>query len=171
MTLSNIQPITWQKVYKSWQKAEVNNDLWQKRGFSSWKKWRNTYVFSLGLNKLKWQIGELKNPKDILHFYGGPFKAWKKYYYKNKNTLTFKELSKLKKIKENKKNLSIQKNLPKKIILIAIKRKNKIIIIEGMHRCCALMLLLKNKKKINSRIYLALAKYKNNKLPILGQLS
>lgn len=164
-----LKKITWRKVYKIWQEAETNNDLWRRRGFSSWKKWRDAYVLPLGLNKLKWQIGELKNPKKILNFYGGPFKAWKKYFYKNKNTLNFKELIKLKEIRKNKKISAIQNHLPKKITLIAIKKNNKIIIVEGMHRATALALLLNNKQKTETKINIAIAKYRKKNLPLLGQ--
>jgi len=168
----NIQPITWQKVYRTWKKNE-DHDFWrahyQPRGFSSWPEWRKNYIQPLGLEKLKWQTGELKNIKDILNFYGGPFKAWKKYFYKNKNSLTFKQLALLSKIKNNKRFKKLINNFPGQTTLIAIQRKNKIIIIDGMHRATALALMINKKQKIKTKINIAFAEYHKKTLPLLGQ--
>lgn len=169
MVLKNIQDITWQKVYKIWQKAEIKNDLWQRRGFSSWLDWRNIYIQPLGLEKLKWQTGELINIHDILKFYGGPFKAWKKYFYKNKNSLTFKQLTLLPEIKKNKRFDKLIKHFPKQTTVIVIIKNKKIIVIDGMHRITALALKINKKQKIKTKIQIAFAVYQKKTLPILGQ--
>lgn len=176
MQLRNIKPIAWPEIYRIWKQAEIKNDLWIQRGFSSWEQWRGVYVKPLGLKKLKWRIGELKNIHDILNFYGGPFKAWKKHFYnlikvrvEHGSTPTFYQLALLPEIKTNRRFKKLSKNFPKKTTLIAIIKNKKIIIIDGMHRCTALTLMINKKQKIKSKILIASAQYRKKTLPLLGQ--
>lgn len=181
-----IKKISWPAVYKIWKKNEEKNPAWiehyQKKGFPSWKEWRNIYIEPLKLDKLNWQIKTISNPLLVIpNFYGGPFKAWKNNFYKKIlrveqcSTPTFKKLAKLKEVKNNERFTKLIQNFPKKTTLIALKINKKIIIIEGMHRCTALA-LMKTKKSVRTehcsvstlKINLAFAEYPDIKLPILG---
>jgi len=183
MKIKSIKKISWLEIFSIWKKNEAKNPAWikhyQKKGFKTWAAWRKIYIKPLKLNKLEWQIGTLVNPlTTVPNFYGGPFKAWQKNFYKKivrtehcsvpTNTPKFKELAKLAEIKNNERFKELINDFPKNTTLIALKINKKIIIIEGMHRCTAIALIKNRKKPLNSKISLAIAEYPDIYLPILG---
>lgn len=170
-----MKKISWPAVFKIWKQNEEKNPDWikhyQQKGFKSWVAWRKIYIEPLNLDKLSWQIKIITDPLlTIPNFYGGPFKAWwgKFYSLKNKSSLTFEELAKLKEVKNNNRFTKLIKKFPKKTTLIALKVNKKIIIIEGMHRCTAIALIKQKNLPLKTNINLAFAEYPNIKLPILG---
>ena len=64
---------------------------------------------------------------------------------------------------------SLANNFPEKTVIIGLVVGKKVTIIEGMHRSCAIALLAKRKKKVKSVISIALAKYPENDLPVVGK--
>ncbi|MGP8321195.1 MAG: hypothetical protein ACT6FE_02560 [Methanosarcinaceae archaeon] len=172
--LKRPKPITWKKVFRFWRENEANQPSWiktyQEKGFDSWDNWRNTHAERLKCKELKWDFYEIINPlKNIPHFYGGSFRTWIKYYYNGKETCQFSELANLEKIKSNERINSLINNFPKETIIIGLALKNKIIIIEGMHRCCAVALISRSKKKFQGEIKIALAEYPEKNIPTIGK--
>ena len=173
--LKHSENITWEKVFGFWRKNEADHPDWirtyQEKGFNSWDDWRNSHAERLKCKGLEWHLYELVDPlKNIPSFYGGPFKTWVKLYYNRKETCRFSELANLEKIKTNKKVASLVNNFPKETIMIGLVLKNKITIIEGMHRCCAVALIGKNKQKFQSEIKIALAEYPEKDISIIGKV-
>lgn len=172
--LEKIKSVTWDEVFEIWKQNEASElhwiELYKKRGFKSWEEWRINYLKPLGLSKLSWDLYKIKNPlKTIPNFFGGPFKAWKEIFYKKRKTIKFSKLAKLPEIKIHQGILKIKENFPRKTDLIGIIVNGKIHIIEGMHRSAAVALLKEEKKELESEIYIALAEYPANDLPIVGQ--
>ncbi|MCK5466342.1 hypothetical protein KAI56_02475 [Candidatus Parcubacteria bacterium] len=172
--LKYLRPLKWKEVFDFWRKNEASQANWIKaykeRGFDSWDAWREKYTKPLKCDQAEWHFYELVNPeKNISSFYGGPFKTWKKLYYKEKETLQFSELVKLPEIQKNKDINSLADNFPEKTIIIGLEVGKKIVIIEGMHRSCAIALLAKKRRKLKSIILIALAKYPENNLPAVGK--
>ena len=172
--LKYLKPLDWKEVFDFWRENEAHHPNWIKvykeRGFDSWDAWRQKYIEPFKCDKGEWHFYELINPKkNILSFYGGPFETWKKLYYKEKETLRFSELAELPEIQKNKDINSLADNFPEKTIVIGLVAGKKIIIIEGMHRSCAIALLAKRKKKLKSVVLIALAKYHEEDLPAVGK--
>jgi len=168
------KPLSWKEVFDFWRKNEASQPNWIKvcreRGFDSWDAWREEYIKPFKCDQAEWHFYEVVNPeKNIPSFYGGPFKTWKKLYYKEKETLKFSEIAELSEIQKNKHVNSLADNFPEKTVIIGLEVGNKIVIIEGMHRSCAIALLAKKKKKVRSVVLIALAKYSGENLPLVGK--
>ena len=76
----------------------------------------------------------------------------------------------IKVIQDHKGINSIANNFPKETIIIGLEVKGEIVIIEGMHRCCAIAMMSKNQKEIESNIFIALAEYPKNNLHVIGRV-
>jgi len=172
--LKYLRPLEWREVFDFWRKNEASQPNWieayRERGFDSWDAWRQEYIKPFKCDQAEWHFYELIDPeKNIPSFYGGPFKTWKKLYYKEKETLKFSEIAELSKIQENEHMNSLINNFPEKTIIIGLEVGKKIVIIEGMHRSCAIALLAKRKRKLKSVVLIALAKYSRENLPVVGK--
>lgn len=174
MHIKFIQKLTWQEVYKFWAECEENRDNWvryyQKRGFPSWKEWRDTYIKPFGCEKLEWGLYEITDPMvTVPEFCGGPFRTWIEKFYDGKQTLRFLQLADLKDIQTHQGIQEIKQNFPwdKKIIGMLV--GNEIFVIEGTHRCCAIALMQRENFKTKNKLYIALAKFLGEKLPVVGR--
>ena len=94
---------------------------------------------------------------------GGAF-LWRKKIRKFSEIIEFAEIQKNKDIN------SIVNNFPKETVIIGLAVKGGIVIIEGMHRCCAIALMSKNQKEIESSVFIALAEHPKNNLPVIGRV-
>ena len=173
--LEYVKPLSWEETFGFWRENEASRPNWIKayknRGFSSWDDWRQTYTKQLGCEKLQWHLYKLISPvKHVPSFYGGPYRTWVERFYGGKKVCKFSEIIKLAEIQKNKDINSIANNFPKETVIIGLEVKEKIVIIEGMHRCCAIALMSKNKKEIKSNIVIALAECPKNDLPVIGRV-
>lgn len=170
--LKHIRSITWNETFASWAKEEAQLPRWiehyKKRGFNSWEEWRKNSVKDLSPEQLEWDLYEIEDIRAVSDFYGGPFRAWKKKYYGDKDILQFKEIVQNLELQNDQNINEIIQKFPQKSTLIGLKKDEKIIIIEGMHRCCALSVAEDKGVRINAELFIILAEYPD-KLPILGQ--
>ena len=171
--LKLIKFLTWQDVFEIWRKYEASRTSWidhyKGRGFSTWEEWRMSYVKSLGLEKLKWQLYELQNPESaILGFRGGPYRSWIKLCYENKNNPYFSEIIKHPNVIAHKGIKAIFDNFPSETTLIGVVLDSEIVIIEGMHRACALAMAGFKNISLNTKITIALAEYARAVIPVVG---
>jgi len=161
--LQYIKPMTWKGVLKLWKKGEASLPHWIKyfkdKGFKSWEDWREHDFIRYGCNSLDWSLYKITNPtKTILTFRGGSSKTWIERYYNGKSHPTFKEIASHPDLSSNEGVKSFIKNFPEDTTLIGIKTGKGIIVIEGMHRCAAIALANKEKKKIKTEVKIALGK-------------
>jgi hypothetical protein len=168
-----IRSITWEEVVSSWRNDEAQQQRWidhyRSRGFDSWDEWRGRHVAPLGLDKREWFLYRIIDPlKSVPRFLGGPFKAWKKEHYGEKDTLTFAELAALPKIDGNKTITAMVNDFPPPTMLIGLWQTDKIIIGEGMHRCCALALAARRSQRIEPEVTIALADFSNDKISFIA---
>lgn len=173
--LEYIKPLSWEESFGFWRENEAKRPNWIKsyknRGFSSWDDWRKTYTKQLGCEKLQWHLYKLIDPVGhIPFFYGGPYRTWVERFYGGKKICKFSEIIKFSEIQKHEGVNSIANNFPKETVIISLVVKREIVIIEGMHRCCAIALMNKNKKEIKSNIFVALAEYSKNNLPVIGRI-
>ena len=145
--------------------------VYKSRGFGSWDDWRQTYAKQLGCEKLQWHLCKLIDPaKHVPYFHGGPYRNWVKYFYGGKRICKFSEIIKFSKIQKHEGVNSIINDFPKETVIIGLVVKGEIVIIEGMHRCCAIALMNKDQKEIESNVFIALAEYPKNDLPVIGKV-
>jgi hypothetical protein len=159
-----IKPLTWNEVFALWRDGEATIPRWiehyKNRGFSSWDEWRRNTLKDLQYKSLFWRLFEIEKPEaSIPHFFGGPFRAWISNYYHGARTRTFEELANDSKIEGNKIIKQMVSGFPAETHLIGLRADEKVFIIEGMHRCCALALMARRKDEIRSKVLIALAEY------------
>jgi hypothetical protein len=112
----------------------------------------------------------IKNPSvDVKRIYGVPSKGWKKNVYGSKITIPLAEvMEKISSDKQkNKKVKAIKNNFPYQTMLTGVVNEDRIILIEGMHRGVALVMM--NKREIKSDVVIALAEYNNEALSVIGK--
>jgi len=172
--LKHIKTVTWNEVFDVWGKTEAHLPYWiehyKKRGFSTWEEWRRNSVKDLHPDELDWTLYEIEENSIIVDFFAGPFRAWQKKYYGDKDIIQFKELAQNIELQNDPNINEIIKNFPKESTLAGLQKGSEIIIIEGMHRCCALAVSKGKGKSIDAKLFIALAEYRD-KLPTLGQVN
>jgi hypothetical protein len=155
-----------------WRKGEVWQESWKKhweeRGFDSWEEWRNAYVKPLHPEKLEWFLYKIKSPLEIFPgIYGVPSRSWVDKAYGGKTTKRLKDIVRTKLFVENEKIKEIKNNFPKNTLFTGLVHEDKIILIEGMHRACALTSWDKS-KKLECDISIALAEWTKKEIPVVG---
>ncbi len=59
-------------------------------------------------------------------------------------------------------------NFPKSSIISCLEVRDKIYVIEGLHRCCALAVINAQNKPASKKLYFAIGKSSLKNLPIVG---
>lgn len=171
--LEYIGPIEWEEIFSVWKQGEVGQESWQRhwkeRGFASWEDWRRNYVAPLFPEKLQWYLFQVSEfSEDFLSLNGVPSRSWIEKCYNGEKIKRLEDIIVHSIVKNNEKIEDIINNFPKETMLTGIVKDGKIILIEGMHRACALAVMLKNKEKINSNLKIALAEF-SGEIPVLGK--
>jgi hypothetical protein len=171
--LRKIKTLSWNEVFEIWRNNEEGRENWKdlimRRGFPSWDAWRMTYANEFELPNLIWELFKVENPSQVIGtFYGGPFRGWIKNVYDNKDTLQFSQMAKLEKIQGNVTIKEIADKFPDNTVVTALKVSDKIFIIEGMHRCCALASMKEQGRSYKGNVLMARADYPKDRLPIVG---
>lgn len=144
------QILTFDQVFHIWMAEELkphkNRNLLEfvqkQKGFSSITEWRLNTALELALDKLQWQLIDIKDPnKTLPEVLVGPFKGWSTFF-DNQFKTSFKELVKIPEakawIKKHDRINPIMKNFPKSSTIILLQKPNgDYIHIEGGHRICA----------------------------------
>lgn len=162
--LKQIKPLSWEEVLNIWRENEEDLEhwkiFWQERGFNSWEEWRSGTVKSLKLNERSWDLYRIKKPvKRVPRFYGGPFKNWREKYYHGEDFAQFSQIIKNTEIKNHPVINEMKNNFPRNANLIGLKTEKGIVIIEGMHRSCAVTMAADEGKNLKTSAHIALAKY------------
>ena len=168
-----IKNLAWNDVFNFWREGEAYIPRWIQHykagGYKSWDEWRKHTLSDLSYKDLHWELFEVENPmQTVPNFFGGPFRAWKARYYGRNSTVTFADLAKNEELKNSQIIREMVSNFPDKTYLIGLEANKEIVIIEGMHRCCALAIAKQNKKPIKTKVFLASAKL-SGELPEMGQ--
>ncbi|HIP49283.1 MAG TPA: hypothetical protein EYG92_10015 [Lutibacter sp.] len=173
-SLEYIHDIEWCDIFAVWRSYEAYQENWQghwkERGFKSWDEWRRDYVAPLKPENRKWSIYRVKEPNiDFPKIYGVPSKGWKKNVYGSKMTISLAEV--VEKIsadeQKNEKVEAIKNNFPYQTMLTGIINKDRIILIEGMHRGVALAMM--SEDEIKGDVVIVLAEYEDDVGVVLGK--
>lgn len=170
--LKLIKKLEWSEVFDIWRQDEENLEHWKKywrsKGFKSWADWRMEQVRTTNADKMKWKLYEVIDPiKTVPTFKGGPTTTWIKYYYaplgkSAKNLPTFAELTANPTIGNHYYILDLIKTFPKKTTIMAVKTKQGVVVVQGMHRACAIALSVALNRPVKTKVKVALAEIKGN---------
>lgn len=170
--LKLIKKLKWDDVFEIWRQTEENLEHWQRywqtKGFKSWADWRMGKVHAVNADKMKWELYEVKDAlKAVPTWKGGPFTTWLKYFYaplgKNADDLpTFAELATNPAVANHHYVLDLIKTFPKETTLTAVQTSQGIVIVEGMHRACAIALSVAQGRPVKTKVQVALAKIRGN---------
>ncbi|HVB34699.1 MAG TPA: hypothetical protein VNJ52_10055 [Patescibacteria group bacterium] len=171
--LKPVRPLAWADVFSLWREAESKLPHWiehyTKSGFESWDAWRTNTLKELDCRDLQWSLFEITVPLRVVpSLLGGSFRPWIARYYEGAKHRTFRELAKHPAVRENAIIREMVTNFPKETYLVGLRTERGIIVIEGMHRCCALAIAAENGKPMESRIFIALAEFEGE-LPEMGR--
>ena len=172
--LTEIGPTSWEEVFSIWRNGEANIPRWvdhyERRGFDSWDEWRKSTIQDLKAEKLNWKIYRLHDSqKAVPHFYGGPFRAWMQKYYGGSPIAPFSEIIEHEEVQKSQLVREMIENFPKKTTLIGLLADDKVVILEGLHRCSALAVAAQKGMKIKTEAYILLAEF-SQEIPIMGQV-
>lgn len=165
----------WEEVFTFWHDNEAYDPDWQKlakkRGFASWAEWRlSQYAEHFQCAKAEWGLYEISEPlKAFPDFIGGPFKTWVKLHYGDKQFRSFAYLATLPDIQNNPKVQSMMADFPINRVISCLCVGQRITVIEGMHRSCALACLAAQNKPFTGSILAAIGKTHLPQLPIVGK--
>lgn len=174
--LEKIKDLSWPDVFEIWRKTEEPLEHWQKlwkeKGFASWQAWRQATHANLRGQELSWALYRVANPvAEIPNWRGGMFHGWAKWYYPAlaEQPPRFKDLLAHPGVNNHQYVREIANNFPPKTTVTAIRLKNgEIVVVEGMHRCCAVALAAHNQTPIKSEITVVLADWPLDEPPRLG---
>ncbi|HLN18904.1 MAG TPA: hypothetical protein VK255_01910 [Patescibacteria group bacterium] len=166
-----IRPISWPEIFAIWKEGEAHQQSWKKhweeRGFDSWEQWRKAYASPLEPEKLEWNLYKIGDPIEVFpEIYGVPSKSWVKKAYQGETTKKLKNIIDIPSVKDHPKVIDLKKNFPAKTMFTGIVSGGKIILIEGMHRACALA-NWPDSTPPKSDVSIALAEWKKE-IPIIG---
>lgn len=174
--LEKIKDLTWPEVVEIWRASEEGLEHWRKywmaKGFVSWQAWREKTHENLRGAELSWALYRVPNPLfEIPNWRGGMFHSWAKWFYPSfleqpprlKDVLAHPGVQNHWFIRE------IARQFPHTTVISAIQSPGgDIVIVEGMHRACALALAAQDKISVQSEVTVALAYWPFGGLPRLG---
>ena len=88
--------ITWEEILKDWEADEVERyrELYESRGFNSWREWRQSYIDDLHLDTREWTQEECECPYDVIPtFVIGGYPGWHTYRPAGKDLTTFADVA------------------------------------------------------------------------------
>ncbi len=170
--LTLLKKLTWKEVFEMWRQDEEHLEhwkaYWHAKGFKSWADWRMEQVRATGADKLKWQLYDVADPiNTICTWKGGPTTTWLKYFYaplgKSAQDLpTFAELATSPAVANHYYVRDLTKTFPKETTLMAIKTAQGIVVVQGLHRACAIALSAAWGNPVKTKVRVALAIIKGN---------
>ncbi|MBD3270827.1 hypothetical protein GF376_04855 [Candidatus Peregrinibacteria bacterium] len=181
--LSEIKDVSWEEAFDNWKSREMNpicRDDWIEvatkiKGWPDWESWRTYSANQFDAKNRKWKKFLINDPDTIIpNFQVGPFSGWQKDLPKT-NTYTFKELIDLKpEYQTHSRILKILENFPQptEIIGAYIPEKNRIVCLEGSHRCAAIALAQHFNKNIiwTVKPAIVLTEFKQGEAEILDSI-
>ncbi len=172
--LTDEGPCTWAQVFAIWRTNEGDDSHWgphaRERGFPNWEAWRMTYATPLRLPERAWHLFRVEDPlATVPAFRGGPFGSWIRKYYHGDAHPTFATLARHPDIASHTGVLALRDHFPSETTISGLLHDDGIVIVEGMHRCCAIALAAAQGTPLMTTLRLALADARGETLPPVGQ--
>lgn len=168
-----LKDISWDDVFGFWRDAEATRPEWiqlyTERGFANWEAWRAHHINPLRLPERTWRLYSIEDPLSVVpSFWAGPHKSWIRRHYAGRSTMLFRELATLPAIKKNEKINQLITDFPESTTIIGLQTDEGVVIVEGMHRCCAVSVVAAEGRRLEGEMRLALADARGEKLPIVS---
>lgn len=145
--------ITWSEILKDWEADEVERyrELYESRGFDSWREWRQSYIDDLRLNEREWTQEQLKHPYDVIpSFVIGGYPGWHVYRPAENHLVMFADVarpvqegemsfagSERKDVRTNEGVMRFTRDLSDAIILV-LQSGDLRVVLDGTHRSAAI---------------------------------
>ena len=168
-SLQYVHDISWSDVFAVWRSYEAYQKGWEahwvERGFDSWDAWRGGYVAPLLPEKRIWKVYRIADPLcDVSLMYGVPSRGWQAKCYNGAPTKMIGDILSHPIVADNPKIRAVQENFPFQTMFTGIVHEEKIILVEGMHRACALARM----KEYKGDVVIALVAYDGD-IPSIGK--
>lgn len=172
--LTVVEPLTWVQVFAVWRANEGDDSHWgphaRERGFPNWEAWRMTYALPLRLPERAWYMFRVADSlTSVPTFRGGPFGSWIRRFYAGDPHPTFATLAQHPDIRTHGTVRALQRSFPLETAISGLLTDDGIVIVEGMHRCCAIALAAAEGTPLTTTLTIALADARNETLPAVGQ--
>ncbi len=148
--LRYIRNIDWEDVFDDWRKNEASQEGWQRtaqeKGWPDWETWRSYLADLLRLKEREWKLYTIDNPAEVIpKFLVGPFNSWQKIVPPSEiNQINFEKYLRLdlERWRTHGKVEGLIENYPQRTRIIGLiePKSQKIVGIEGTHRCMAIAL-------------------------------
>ncbi len=168
--LREIGSLSWERIFNQWRYAEMWQEgwraLWKEEGFNSWDAWRNDYIAPLAPKEKKWTLYHIDDISVIKDFYGVPTRIWVRECYGGETTLPLHTVVQTPFVKNDQKIAMLRKSFPTTIMITGVINEKRIVLVDGMHRSCALTQCILDKSVPTTSVCIALAPH-DDVLPIL----
>ncbi|NTW89385.1 MAG: hypothetical protein HGB37_00515 [Candidatus Moranbacteria bacterium] len=169
-SLQRLRRISWEEVMSIWKDGEAWQDSWkqhwEERGFGSWEDWRMHYLQPYHPETLEWSLYRITDPlATVPDFFGAPSRNWIEKAYGGEMTKRLRDVVQLPFVTENAKINAVRGHFPNKVMLVAFLHEKRIILIEGMHRSCA-MATWDPAVPFQSEVTIAIARWEGSELLI-----
>jgi hypothetical protein len=160
-----VRPLCWDEVWSVWRSNEIDwpetTEHFQKRGFTSWEAWRTPCAQAFQCDRRTWRLYDVADPLVMAPtFYGGPFPFWQRMFYGDCETLSFAELAALPGVRQDWKIAAIRAAFPSATTLVGLhQRQRRVVVVDGMHRCCALAWSVMERRTVATAMNIALATF------------
>ena len=168
-SLQYVHDICWRDVFAVWRSHEAYQKDWEEhwieRGFDSWDAWRTNYIAPLEPTVRQWGIYRIENLSyDISLMYGVPSRGWQQTCYGGERTKMIADILVHKVVAENVKIHNVLHRLPYQTMLMGIVHEERIVLVDGMHRACA---LAQSTKNFVGDVVIALTEHDGD-IPLIG---
>ncbi len=171
-SLKNLGVVSWERIFDQWRRGEQWQKMWQnhwrERGFDSWDEWRTNYIAPLRPEQRRWNLYRIDDLAEVTEFYGVPSRAWIEKCYNGEMTMKLADIVNHPIVTDNEKIHSIRQNFPLSTMLTGVINNDRIVLVEGMHRACALTLSARRQSLPIAAVTVALT-VAEDKLPKLGK--
>lgn len=150
-------PLSWESVWDFWRANEESlphwTAYWRAQGYKSWEQWRTKEFRPFQLETLQWHYYRVELPYiSIPAFRGGPFYSWQKRFYGGMHLPTFRDMADQHHgIREDAGIANYLIDFPESTVLVGVVLEEKVVILEGMHRCAALSLVARKGSTLDLR--------------------
>lgn len=174
--MKHLRNLEWEEVFLEWHKNEGQKPDWlalaKERGYESWADWRiRGYARRFECEKAEWSLVEIENPSEVVAtWYGGPFRTWIERWYGGEVTKTFAEIVTHPDIVAHAGIRERAAHYRSGNVITALQLTDgRIIVIEGMHRSCALALMAAEGRPYQGPLTFAIGKSALAELPPVGK--
>ena len=168
-----IRELEWEEVFLSWYKSEGKNSHWietaKKYGFASWETWRlSLCVNNLKCRETKWGLYKSSDIKEVItQLFGAPYRTFMDRYCGSERVGKICQLINNPEVGKNDFIKRLVDNFLEDETIICMKVDGNLYVIEGMHRCCALAIMIDQGKELPKKIRFAIGISPLEELPVI----